>query len=379
MISSAYGTERIFALKALATELGSDIANDDLVKAQLADLREDNEKLAKIFKAAIKAQIYETASVTEKDLTPFIKNYNLYATPIIENPGGVDKDGKAVKDDGSTLAAVEPTVAGANIYQMEHRWTEGKQVYTILFGEYTNLLPGWTVKHEDISSGNRYASVDSTTNAKTYGLFESGDPVFDGAISVDWNTKVEMTTEVTDLPVGKYDLSVDVRNQTKYSERRSEKTVSYLKANTADPKTFKTGYLRDTIFVEGSDTTWFVQDDDFVNDTIITIAVKNVEITDGNLAIDFLLETANGNAVADNFKLNFAKKDGFDYAGAAAAAKQEITDALTFVDAKKAVAGNVEFYTLSGMKIATPKKGEILIRKTTQANGKVVVDKVMLK
>ena len=374
-----YGTERIFALKALATELGSDIANDDLVKAQLADLREDNEKLAKIFKAAIKAQIYETASVTEKDLTPFIKNYNLYATPIIENPGGVDKDGKAVRDGGSTLAGVEPAVDGANIYQMEHRWTDGKQVYVILFDkEITNLLPGWTVKHVDISDGNRYASVDSTTSAAKYGLFESGDPVFDGAISIDWNTKVEMSTEVTDLPVGVYELSTEVRNEYRYENRRSEKVESYLKANTAEQK-FKTGYLRDTIFVEGNDTTWFTQDDSFVNDTVVTISVKNVEVTDGKLAIAFMLESANGNNAADNFKLGFAKKTGFDYAGAAAAAKQEITDALTFVDAKKAVAGNVEFYTLSGMKIATPKKGEILIRKTTQANGKVVVDKVMLK
>ena len=48
------------------------------------------------------------------------------------------------------------------------------------------------------------------------------------------------------------------------------------------------------------------------------------------------------------------------------------------LDQLKAQAKNVEFFNLGGMKVDSPKAGDILIRKST-VGGKVVVDKVMLK
>ena len=52
---------------------------------------------------------------------------------------------------------------------------------------------------------------------------------------------------------------------------------------------------------------------------------------------------------------------------------------LTVVDANKAVKEGVEYYTVGGIQLDAPKAGQILIRKTTQDGGKVVVDKVLIK
>ena len=52
---------------------------------------------------------------------------------------------------------------------------------------------------------------------------------------------------------------------------------------------------------------------------------------------------------------------------------------MTIVDARQAVKAGVEYYTVGGMKLDAPKAGQILIRKTTQSNGKVVMDKVLIK
>ena len=56
-----------------------------------------------------------------------------------------------------------------------------------------------------------------------------------------------------------------------------------------------------------------------------------------------------------------------------------IFDGLNEPDINKAQNSNVEFYTLGGLKVDGAKSGQVLIRKTTNANGKVSFDKVLLK
>ena len=87
----------------------------------------------------------------------------------------------------------------------------------------------------------------------------------------------------------------------------------------------------------------------------------------------------NGWSRADNFSLAFRPDKSFEYGDAIAAEQANLTQLLTIVNSAKAVAANVEYFTLGGVQVAAPKAGQILIRKTTNANGKVVTDKVLLK
>ena len=91
------------------------------------------------------------------------------------------------------------------------------------------------------------------------------------------------------------------------------------------------------------------------------------------------MATANGAAEYGDFKLTFKPSATFDYAAAAAEAKANVAEVITVVDFNKANKSNVEFFTLGGVKVDGAKAGQILIRKTTGANGKVSFDKVLLK
>ena len=100
----------------------------------------------------------------------------------------------------------------------------------------------------------------------------------------------------------------------------------------------------------------------------------------GNDSVDIKLTLWSGDgwSRADNFFLHFRQDPDFAYDEAAEGLKDEIAGLLTIVNPAKAVAANVEYYTLGGVQVAAPKAGQILIRKTN-VNGKVVVDKVLLK
>ena len=344
-----FATARIHKLDSLATKLGSDISEDETVKAGLAAIEEDAPSLAAIYISAIKIALYEKLDLNPTaydedslDVTPFISNYNLYQTPKI-----ADRSDKNMPDNGN--AGADPN--GANMQWTQHKWNSGdlngKMPIWVMITqvEYTDLYPGWTV--QAFNNGNAMVTGD-----KNYTAYKNGTPVFDAEIGMDWNGKAQMKQDLANLPVGFYTLGVELPEVT---VNEGEGKVITLKA-TANGKEYSS----------------------VATSAVSALTVDSIAVTD-SLSIDFTLMSQNGWSRADNFSLAFRPDPDFEYADAVAAEQANLTELLTIVNSAKAVAANVEYFTLGGVQVAAPKAGQILIRKTTNANGKVVTDKVLLK
>lgn len=383
------GTRGIKALDALATKLNTGIKDSAVVKERFDALATDDDYLAAIYKAAIKAAIYENAaSITEEDLTPFIKNYYLYATPIIENPDGNDENGSKVKDSGYGTKAIsnaKHNKAGSNVYVFEHAWNSNRVYCLYKDGAYDNVFPGWSVDHNG-GSGNQYVAPDSIgkqTNLK------DEVPVYDGAISLDWGSQVYLTQYVIGLPAGEYELGVDAWNTHNASEMNNSGELTLkVRAGGRDDKEVSTkfdfGYISPKEFYVPNDTVPGKIDTIPNTANCDSTAFRTIKFTlpesvNEAIKITAQAKTGNGNGQLDNFQLKFKPLASYSDS-LIAAAKADVARVITVVDFTKAQkAANVEFYTLSGLKVDGIKPGQILIRKTTNANGKVAVDKVLLK
>ena len=344
-------TVRIVALQALATKLGSTIADTADIKTALENLEGDADLIADAFKQAIKLAIYQkaAANINDKlidslDVTPFIKNYNLYQTPRI-----VDRSDKNMPDNNTA----GPADHGANMQYTQHKYNSGslngQMPIWVMITEvvYDNLYPGWTVKA--FNEGNSMVTGD-----KSYDAYVKGMPVFDAEIGMDWNGKAELYTKVADLPAGLYELGVQLTEFTpKDSEGKIAKMTVVLPDSTYSAEATTSGAQKLAV------------------DSILVGATDTLDVT-------FMLRSQNGWSRADNFSLLFVPDKNFNYTAAVAGEQAKMTELLTIVSPAKAIAANVEYYTLGGVQVAAPKAGQILIRKTN-VNGKVVVDKVLLK
>ena len=344
-------TKGIFALRDLAGSLGSNIADDAVVASALASVEDDDDQLAAVLKSAIKIAIYQKLAANDAiydedslDITPFIKNYYLYQTPKV-----VERTDKNMPDNAG--AGADPD--GAQIQHTQHKWNSGDlngkmPIWVMITGvDYDDLYPGWTVS--STATGNAMVTGD-----KNYTAYKNGLPVFDAEIGMDWNGRADMKTQLADLPQGYFTLGVQLPE---FTANEGEGKIAQL-----------TVTLPDSTYV-GKAVTSGAQ----------TLAVDSIHVTEGDVpAIDFMLRSQNGWSRADNWFLAFRPDKDYEYDEAIAAEQGKLSSLLTVVDAAKAQAANVEFYTLGGMKVAAPKAGEILIRKTT-VGGKVQVDKVLLK
>ena len=346
-------TKRIKELAKLTQTLGSTITEDSKIKAQLESISSDNDDLANVLKAAAKLEMYKKFDqklVDSLDVTPFIKNYYLYATPII-----VERMDKAMPQDWESLN--KPASNGANIQHVRHQYNDDGKMpiwVMILENEYTTLFPGWTVKA--YHQGNSMITPD----VSGYPQFKAGATIFDGNLAMDWSSQAELKTTLEDLPIGYYHVAVELPEHKAKPQWGSGTVTSTFKATT---KIADKDSVRSVAYNADGKT---------------TLKLDSVEVLDGKMDLYLELRSNAGWSRADNFSMLFQPKKGFDYAGAVAAQEAELTKLLTVVDAGKALAEGVEFFTLGGMKIDAPKAGQILIRKK-QANGKVIVDKVMLK
>lgn len=403
--------KRIVELQALATKYGTNVADSSFVKAALADLRGDaDDYLALVFKSYIKAAMYDKIAngggITSEDLSPFMKNYYLYATPIVDNPyvKEATKGGAT-----STVPSTEnKKYENSNVYHLKHN-SNSTDIWVIFFSEdITNLYPGWTVyvhSSGGVTNVNNIVTPDIQTtddfnDEERYPNFKKGLVAFDGALTMDWGSSAELSTEVTTLPVGEYDLGVEHRalyraNSYDYDGKDRTKNAGTVKLDVTTAKspllyakTFYGGYygpdstalLRESTGLKDSIVALKAIKSDTVFDTIKVRKLEKIAIAeDDTLRLVAVLSSGNGNDRIDNFSLTFKPKTGYDYAAAATAAKNEAISILTVVDAAKSIADKVEYYSLSGMKLNAPKRGEILVRKRTLANGKVVVDKVLIK
>jgi len=344
-------TKGIFALRDLAGSLGSNIADDAVVASALASVEDDDDQLAAVLKSAIKIAIYQKLAANDAiydedslDITPFIKNYYLYQTPKI-----ADRSDKNMPDNAN--AGADPD--GAQMQYTQHKWNSGDlngkmPIWVMITGiDYDDLYPGWTVS--STNTGNAMVTGD-----KNYTAYKNGLPVFDAEIGMDWNGRADMKTQLADLPQGYFTLGVQLPE---FTANEGEGKIAQL-----------TVTLPDSTYVGKA-----------VSSGVQPLAIDSIHVTEGDVpAIDFMLRSQNGWSRADNWFLAFRPDKDYEYDEAIAAEQGKLSSLLTVVDAAKAQAANVEFYTLGGMKVAAPKAGEILIRKTT-VGGKVQVDKVLLK
>jgi hypothetical protein len=341
-----YATVRMHKLDSIAAKLGSDIVDNETVKAGLAAIEEDDPALAAIYISAIKIALYEKLDTDDAiydedslDITPFISNYNLYQTPKI-----LEKMDLQMPKNSGDMAVIGPK--GENMLHTRHQYNEnGNMPIWVIVPEQdiTDLYPGWTVRA--FRTGNTMVTGD-----KSYNNYKNDVPVFDGEIGMDWNCKAELKQDLANLPVGLYTLGVELPE---------------IKNNGSDK----------VITLKGNDKSAVMNDK---NATVGALTIDSIAVTD-SLKIDLVVMSENGWSRADNFTLAFRPDKSFEYGDAIAAEQANLTELLTIVNSAKAVAANVEYFTLGGVQVAAPKAGQILIRKTTNANGKVVTDKVLLK
>jgi hypothetical protein len=357
--------DRLRALRDLAIEFECDDVVDNWAISNFVDTTQvDNDEIADIYKTAIKLAFYEILAEDPKeldgtDLTPFIKNYNLYALnqdsiadhSDLELPGARNNDAlKGKNNQGKTYMYVK------------HQWGQAaldNKIWVVMFDSaYANVFPGWTV--QSVITGNHSMVTPDPTATVDYYNFKYGMETFDGALTMDWNSSAILKGVVEGLPYGYYSLAVEATIDASSSVKTDFKATT------------KVG-VKDSVLAIPSVT----------SDGSKTLEIDSITVLDGTLNIELDLQSNDGGSKADNFSLTFlgTHKD-VNYASLIDDLKAELKDKIdnraTFVNAPAAVGASVEYYTVGGMKVAAPKAGEIIIRKTTK-NGKVVVDKVLVK
>jgi hypothetical protein len=339
-------TERNKTLRDIAAELEVEEVENWAIKDYVATTDEDNDEIADIYKAAVKYAIYSLladdpeAAEDGIDVTPFIKNYMLYAIndkPYVDNHDltlatGNDKNNDRAKGKNNQ----------GSVYQwIGHNYGQDaldKKIWVLMFDTaYAEVFPGWTVQ-SFITGGHSMVTPDPTATGE-YKYLRFGAPVFDGKLNLDWNSKAELKQTVTDLPNGYYELAVAAK----------------MDANDGDYKTTFSA----TTKVADKDSVLSISQ---TSDATKTLSIDSITVLDGTLNIDLILGSNDGSSYADDFQLIFlGGHDGFNYKNAVDAAKADLDSKIanrkTFVNAPKAAAGRVEFYNAGGQKFNAPQSG----------------------
>ena len=354
-------TKRIKALDQLAKKLNLSYSNDPDQAADIAErianIDFDDDALANIQKAAIKIAMYDSIIIGSKGadslmITPFIKNYHLYASVKgIEDRAPANAVSDKIWLPGSHNDFFTEPVEDGYVQMGTHQYDDNKNIWILVLGQtYANsIYPGWTVTSFDTGE-NKHNMV--TPDKRSYENLKDGILVFDGLLTLDWNSKAELTTEVEDLPVGIYALTVGMKNPT----HDSSNSVSTLTVTTSDEKSASLTQTKKT--------------------DVGTIKVDSIAVTDGNMGINLTMTTGNGGAECDDFTLLFLGQDPtFDYVAAAEAARGDLDNLITVVDFTEiAEAAEYEYYTLNWIKVENPEKNQVYFRKSGN-----VVEKVIFK
>ena len=321
-------TARLKSLAALSKDLGIVFPDDTDIYQMVSDAKADDDNLADILKAAIKVAIYEKIcngqDIGDIDLTPFIKNYNLYATAIIDNP-----DVDIPKDDASFLTNAIPSTPESNVFRIEHRYNTSKFWVMFLNTDIDNLYPGWTVRSFN-TGGNKYVTPDHWNDGFPNYDKNKSIAVFDGTLSMDWNSKAELLTVIDDLPAGTYDIGVEIRSVFRYENRQNgrQSTLIISNENYSTSTYFTPTYLDTATYVVIDGETVSVPSD-YLNDTTTVQYVRDFDIgQDGTMWIDLSLVSGSGQVSADNFSLRFRKDNYYDYSNLLSDARTELSQLL---------------------------------------------------
>jgi len=323
-------TRQIKELYALAVSLGYEFGSD--VKAKVDAIEDEDAELSTLLREAAILQIldlYNNGNETEinkvigLDVSALIPNYYL------RNDVDIKRDLKQ-RSNGT--------------------WYINRKANS-------DIIPGWTLTPNS-SSGYWYfttAKVDDPYVAGSYTDWAVDGHVFIGGLRSATSTKGVLSTTVTGLPEGYYKVGLFAYNQTSdlAFEFKTDSVTLSGKVNELmnDGKKF-------TFKEVGIDSVMVV------GDLIYTIDQKS------SSSSEFDMRSAALHLQGVN--------PACDYEAALNAQETKMNELLTIVDVNKAVKAGVEYFTVGGMKLDAPKAGQILIRKTTQ-NGKVVVDKVLIK
>ncbi len=291
------------------------------IKAQVASVTEDDQNLANAMKAAIKYTIYKKIAEGELDLsadsldvTPFITNYNLYTTAS----DGVDME------------------------KFYYSYSAPNDRWRVKTGKFETIFPGWTVQ----GKGGNFHIGSETLNWKS----EEKAPVFDAYIGLDWNSSCVVTGTVDGLPIGKYSIGIGANAQ---------KDGSMLIATV--------GEVSDTALVAAASSDLPSSANTFV---------YGVELTEGQVALNYTASTGSGWSRVDNFAAILTGVVDVDYSALVDAAKAAAIEELNGVDAIDEVS-SVKYYNINGVQTAQPKG--VTIKVTTGKNGKVNAQKVLVK
>lgn len=332
---------RIKALDKLAKSVGANYGDATAeIQGRIDNIDSDDDGLANVMKAAIKAALYSKIangdSIGVVDLTPFIKNYHLYATitgPVVDNSS---KELPNSRNDAECKGENNP---GSQIMKIGHQWGQdalGKKIWVLLYGtDYDNVFPGWTVKSFITGRGHSMVTPDNSD----YSNLSKGIPVFDGALTLDWNSQAQLSTSLEDLPVGVYNLSVPFGS---------------LDAATDAATTFKATTTADEYVAK------------FEADGAKSATLDSIKVNDGKMDIFLELQSNDGSSNADNFSLKFLAKDAtFNYALAAQSAVNEMNALITVVGDVEAADAKIEYFTLGGIQVTVLEKGQAYIQKIT--------------
>ena len=323
-------TRQIKELFTLADTLGYDFGGKkDSIKGVVFALADDDPELSNVLRHAAILQINKLYAENNEakiekmlglDVSALIPNYFLY------NEAQVDRD-------------MEKNSSG--------KWRVKRAANT-------TAIPGWTFTP---SSGNWYFVNTKTTDtyvAGSYMDWEKDGHVFIGGLRSATQTKGVLTQDVKGLPEGYYMVGLYAYNQTS--------DLAFL---------FKT----DSVELSGKVNDVMNNKNKFVYKEV---GIDSVLVA-GTLTYTIDQKSSSGS----EFEMREAvlRLDGMnpkcDYDAVVTAQEAELVNLITFVGAPT-LNESVEYYNLGGMKINNPKSGEIIIRKTTK-NGKVVVDKVLIK
>ena len=306
-------------LFALADTLGYNFGGKkDSIKAYVSALTDDDPELSAVLREAAILQILKIYQ--ENNPTKIEKMEGFDVSVLIPN--------YFMRNNATVDVDIEKSSSG---------------VWRIKRGGVSTAIPGWTVTY---SSGTMHPGQTTMD-------WELDGHVFIDGVHFEPNTTGTVGASVEGLPQAYYSVSLEM----------FQNNVSNSKFNLTTST--------DTVEVKGSK---------FAAAKVVAIA-DSVRLVDGsNLDFSYSLTGASGSGhvgVKGAIVKLVNPDDQADYKALVTAQENKLNGLITFVSAP-VQNESVEYYNLGGMKINNPKSGEIIIRKTTK-NGKVVVDKVLIK
>ena len=334
-------TERNKAFRELAAELEVEEVDFWALNDYVLTTDEDNDEIADIYKAAVKYAIYSLladdpeAAEDGIDVTPFIKNYMLYATVNTDYVDNTDLQLPGSRNDDKCKGKNNE---GKEFMWIKHQWGQAaldNKIWVLMYDSaYATVYPGWTV--QSFITGNH--SMVKPDPQDDYRHMRFGVTVFDGNLNMDWNSKAQLKQTVTDLPYGYYELAVD----TKIDASNDVKSTFSAITKVAE----KDSTLSVNVNADGTKT----------------LSIDSITVLDGTLNIDLTIASNDGGSNADNFQLIFlGGHNDVNYEGLVDAALDDLNDKIanrkTFVNAPKAASNRVEFYNAGGQKVNAPQSG----------------------